>query len=230
MKPIERYQRFGLDQPISFHPSIGFHLLAWGGGSFLIVGCIIAIASGVLIEQLLGIFGMIFFGLFWAIFFLAWKRSKINGMLVLSKYGLYMGHIGHFLPWSDIGGAWIQETNKEVVFLLRNFRDHSSKMDVFSKNLIYFWKMQSHSKSGGLLDWCVKVICLGSFGFWGPALRDLERMRSSVIKDSDSTVYPTFKIMFSEISHEELADIINREVQLNKNSTIKNPKIDLSKK
>jgi len=197
----------------------------------LIFGCIVAMTEGDLLEQLIGAFGLVFFGVALAIMIFALLRSGDRGTFELSKEGIYMSHIGYVLPWSDIGPAWIASakhqggTTKDVVFLLRNVSRHTAKMGIVGRLLMNISKKASHSKSGGVLDWGLKTVLLAADAddeTEEQLSTELGRMRDSVINDPDSTVFNVPIPLRLGISAEDLVGIVNREVALNNNFLQKN--------
>lgn len=222
MKPIEQYQRFGLERPITFGPGAGFHLLLWGGGSFLILGCIVAMAKGDIFEQFIGAFGLVFFGFALGIMIFALLKSGGRGLFQISNQGIYMSHIGVVLPWEDIGPAWCSlikhqgGKTKDVVFLLRNVSRHTTRMGKTGRMLIGLSKKVSHSAPGSLVDWGLKAFFFAADAddAYDQLAVELDWMRNSVMNESDSTVFNVPVPLRFGISAEDLVAIINHEVAL----------------
>lgn len=221
MKPIEKYQRFGLETPITFRAGVKFHLLLWGGGSFLILGCIMAMADGDVFEQFIGAFGLVFFGLALGILIFALLRSGSHGLFEISKEGIYMSHIGVVLPWEDIGPAWIFISKhqggktKDVLFVLRNLSRHSARMGSIARLLMRISKKVAHSESGGSVEWGLKTIFFAADAdsdVYDQLSSVLDRMRNSVIGEADTTVFNVPVPLRFGVSAEDLLAIINHEV------------------
>lgn len=222
MKPIEQYRRFGLEKAITIKPGIRFHFLLWGGGSFLILGCIIAMAEGNILEQLIGAFGIVFLGLALGIMFFALIKSGSRGLLEISNQGIYMSHIGVVLPWEDLGPAWLSVIKhqggrtKDVGFVLRNVSKHTAKMGSLGRMLMGFSKKVSHSESGGLVDWGFKALLFAADAndMNDQLAAELARIRNSVMNEPTSTVFNIPVPLRFGISAEDLVAIINYEVAL----------------
>jgi hypothetical protein len=223
MKPIEQYKRYGLEKPITIRPGLRFHLLLWGGGSFLILGSIAGLASSDLQNKLIGAFGLIFFGLALSMMVLALVKSGSRGLMQISKEGIYMSHLGVLLPWKDIGPAWCSVTKhqgmkiKDVAFLLRNVSQHTARMEKLGKLSVGISKRMAHSKPGGLVEWGLKA-----FMFVADADDDIQdqlkdllaKLRETVANESDSTVFNIPTALRFGIAAEDLLAIINHEVAL----------------
>ena len=221
MKPIEQYRRLGLEKPITIRPGLRFHLLLWGGGSFLILGSIAGLASSDLQGKLIGAFGLIFFGLALSMMVLALVKSGSRGLLQISKEGIYMSHLGVLLPWEDIGPAWCSVTKhqgmkiKDVAFLLRNVSQHTARMEKLGKLSVGLSKRMAHSKPGGLVEWGLKA-----FMFAADADDDIQdqlkevlaKLRETVANEPDSTVFNIPVPFRFGIAAEDLLAIINHEV------------------
>lgn len=223
MKPIEQYQRFGLEEPITIRPGFRFHLLLWGGGGFLILGSLLALRADELKTRAIGIFGLVFFGLALATMVVAFLRSRPRGLLQISRQGMYMSHIDIVLPWDDIGPAWCSVTKnqgvetKDVVFLLRNVSEHSAKMGKFGRWSLEISKKFAHSRRGGWVDWGLKAL------FWAADAEEdmqeqlkasLEQIRKSVMNEADTTIFNVPIPFRFGISAEDLIVIMNHEVLL----------------
>ena len=221
MKAIDQYRRHGLERPIAFRAGIWFHLLLWGGGSFLLLGCLVGLARGGFRAQAVVAFGLLFFGAALGIMLVAWFRSKARGLLELSKEGVYLSHIGIVLPWEDIGPAWISNvthaggTTKDVLFLLQNTSQHKRSADALGRLLLNLSKGVSGSKAGDGVDWSLRALLL-AIGATGQSrsqfARELEKMRNSLAEAPDATVFNMPVPLRPGISAEDLVGILNSEV------------------
>lgn len=62
MTLVEQYKQHGLRPPITVKAGFAYHALLWGGGGFLVLGCLAALASNEPHIQFVGAFGILFFG------------------------------------------------------------------------------------------------------------------------------------------------------------------------
>ena len=188
----------------------------------MLLGCIVAIAEGDFLEQLIGLFGLVFFGFAFGIMFFALFRSGSQRVLELSREGIYMSHIDVVLPWKDIGPAWISITKhlggrtKNVVFILRNVTQHTAKMGYIGRLLMNMSKKFAHSKSGGIVDWGLNTILFAAEAddMCKQLSIELERMRNSVVNTPDTTVFNIPVPLQFGISAEDLVGIVNQEMAL----------------
>ena len=106
MKPIEQFRQSGLTPPIRTRAGItswAFFLL---GGPFLIGGSVLALLEGSIIEQVIGAFGLIFFGFCFLLYGGLLLRSGSRGMLAFTERSIYHALYGLEIDWQDVGPAW----------------------------------------------------------------------------------------------------------------------------
>jgi hypothetical protein len=219
MKPIEQYQRFGLAQPITIRPGVRYHLLLWGGGGFLMLGCVLALTQRAGFEQAMGALGLLFFGLALGIMIFALVKSRSRGLCELSEHGLYMAHLGVILPWKDIGPAWcaVYEhqggRTKDVCFVLRNITQHIAGTRRIGRFLLRLSQRVAQSKSEGILVWGLRIFMKHAdvSELYDQLAVELGLMREAIQNQPDSSVFNIPVPLRFGISAEELVAILNRE-------------------
>lgn len=221
MTPVEQYRSHGLSEPIRIHAGMRFHALLWGGGGFLMLGSVIAMEEGGELEQMIGAFGFVFFGVCLSILLYALVRGGRRGLLEISGDGLYMSHIGVVLPWQDIGPAWIQTVRQsgmaleDVGFVVRNADRHMDRMGPVGRFLFKLSRMMSRSRKGGILDWGLHGFLAAAdagFGSHRQMGDALEKARAMAMADPGAVVFNVPIPLRMGISASDLLGIINAEV------------------
>lgn len=193
-----------------------------GGGGFLVLGCLAALASNEPHIQFVGAFGILFFGAALLLMVYTLFQSRSRGLLQLSEDGIYLAHLGTVLPWQDIGPAWVSVTrtngvtSKEVNFVLRNSRIHQKKMSRVGSILVAISRAFSHSRPQGKTDWGLTASLLA----FGADLNALDQMRNQlrtareqVLADKNATTFNIATPFRTGISAEDLVGIINSEIR-----------------
>lgn len=221
MTLIERYRTRGLSEPIRIHAGLRFHGLLWGGGGFLMLGSVLAMEEGGELEQMVGAFGFVFFGVCLSILLYALVRGGRRGLLEISGDGLYMSHIGVVLPWRDIGPAWIQTvrqsgmTLEDVGFVVRNADQHMDRMGPVGRFLFKLSRMMSRSRKGSVLDWGLHGLLAAAdagFGSHRQMGDALEKARAMAMDDPGAVVFNVPLALRMGMSAPDLLGIINAEV------------------
>jgi hypothetical protein len=221
MTPIEQYRSRGLREPIRIHAGLRFHALLWGGGGFLMLGSVIAMEEGGELEQMIGAFGFVFFGVCLSILLYALVRGGRRGLLEISGDGLFMSHIGIVLPWRDIGPAWIQTVRQsgmaieDVGFVVRNADQHMDRMGPVGRFLFSVSRMLSRSRKGGVLDWGLHGFLAAAdagFGSHRQMGDALEKARTMAMADPGAVVFNVPVPLRMGISASDLLGIINAEM------------------
>ncbi|MBB4265351.1 hypothetical protein [Roseospira visakhapatnamensis] len=221
MTAMEQYRTQGLRQPIRFFPGAKFHWALWGGGSFLLLGCALMLNEGTALEQLIGLFGLLFFGTCCAILIVALARSGRRGVFEISDQGLYMAHLGLVLPWEDIGPVWINTvplkvwSAKDLLFVLRNASHHQARADGLGRLLLRMAVASSRSRKRGVLEWGLRaglVATDAGMGLHRSLTTTLETMRAAVLSEPDALVFNVPITLRFGTDTDDLLAIINQEI------------------
>jgi len=220
MKAIEQYRRHGLSQPIRLKAGLAFRLFFWWGGGFLMLGAVLMMVEGTPFEQLLGLFGFLFFGFCFSIMLVAWVRGRRRGLVEVSRDGLYLSHLGIVLPWQDIGPAWVHTVYqkgialKDVTFVLDNASRHRDRMDGLGRLLFRISRAVSGSRKGGAVEWGVRATMMAfdaGTGMHRQMNEALEMMRQAVLEKPDAIVFNVPMVLRFGVSAEDMLAIINAE-------------------
>lgn len=220
MKPIEEYAAHGLSEPIQFRPGIGFHLLLWIGGAFLIAGSVFAIAAGDTVQQAVGVFGLLFFGFCLFVMLQTLMRSGARGFFELSADGLYLAQYGTTFAWPDLGPAWITRATagksvKDVSFVLRNAKKYAPKMGAVGKSLVAMSKAISKQQLSAPAEWGLGLLsALADADIDAKEIgATLAEMREHMAEEPDAVVLNIPAPYRIGIRSEALVAIINNEVE-----------------
>lgn len=223
MSPLEQYQTHGLSRPISIWPSWKIHLLAWGGGAFLIFGCFIALADDDLKIKFIGGFGAIFFGIALTLIAGGLIRGRTKGVIEFSTSGMWVSTLGITLPWSSIGPAWVNTTTHaggktdDVVFIVRDIDTHAKSLDLLAAFHLRLLKRSLDVGKGGLIDFGLKLVlhAADASGEFKRLQEQMEYARTKAESDSSAILLniPTpFRI---GITPQSLVAILNAEYTKN---------------
>ncbi|MQX35377.1 hypothetical protein [Roseospira navarrensis] len=221
MTPVDQYRQFGLREPIRIRPGCMFHLMLWGGHAFLLTGSLLALEEGGDFEAFIGLFGLLFFGTTFVIMLVALLRGARRGTVEISRDGIFMSHIGVVLPWSDIGPAWSHPVRvrgmalTDVCFVVRNARDHMTRMDGIGRFLFTISMKLSHSRKGGAMQWGLHGLLAlmdAGTGMQRQMGEALERMRAAVLEDPGAMVFNVPIALRFELKADDLVALMNAEV------------------
>jgi hypothetical protein len=220
MKPMDQYAARGLSEPIRFRPGIGFHLLLWIGGPLLIAGCVFAIVAGDTVLQLVGAFGVIFFGFGLFVMLQALMRSGARGLFELSAEGLYLAQYGATFAWPDLGPAWITEATagksvKDVCFVLRNAKKYVPKMGAVGKTIVAMSKTISKQQLSAPAEWGLGLLsALADIDIDAKEIgKTLAEMREHMAGEADAVVLNIPAPYRFGVPSDAFVAIINNEVE-----------------
>ena len=142
METLERYKNEGLENPILIVTSLKTHAFVWGAGFFLLGACILALIEGNLYEQLIGLFGLFFFGLSLGILAVGIYRGRTKGLIGLYKDGLWLSTFDAILPWQCIVSSWVTRvgSTSSVMVLVKGIDDHIRNPNIITHFLL--WLME----------------------------------------------------------------------------------------
>jgi hypothetical protein len=212
--PLEQYQTHGLSSPISIWPSWKMHLLVWGGGAFLIFGCVAALlgADG-LKARFMGGFGIVFFGFALILIASGLIRGRTKGLVEFSTRGMWISTLGITLPWRSIGPAWVNTTKKtdEVVFIVRGIDAYAKNLDPLAALYLRLLKRTLAVGKGSLIDFGLELFVLWDAGDEFKKLQEqLEYARTQAASDS-SAILLNIPILNGRIAPQSLVAILNAE-------------------
>ena len=104
--------------------------------------CILALIEGNLYEQLIGLFGLFFFGLSLGILAVGIYRGRTKGLIGLYKDGLWLSTFDAILPWQCIVSSWVTRVGNtsSVMVLVKGIDDHIRNPNIITHFLL--WLME----------------------------------------------------------------------------------------
>ncbi len=217
MKAIEQFRQTGLTPPIRTRAGItswAFFLL---GGPFLIGGSVLALLEGNILEQVIGAFGLVFFGFCLLLYGGLLVRSGSRGMLTFTERGIYHALYGLEIDWQDVGPAWVYEVSAagsrhaDVMFILRQASLYRRQLGPIGKFLFAVMDRQAKSRKGGALEMGVRAF--GTVAGGGADVSHaLEGMRQRLEQDDDAIALGIPRIIRFGLSNDDVIEIINTTV------------------